>query len=111
MTTNVQVVLCSVPSEEVGAAIARALVEERLAACVNLLPQVRSIYRYEGKLEDDRELLLVIKSAVDRYVALEQRIRALHPYALCEVIALDVAQGSLPYLAWVVDETRHGEGR
>lgn len=106
MSTNVQVVLCTVPSEEVGASIARTLVEERLAGCVNLVPQIRSIYRYEGKLEDERELLLVIKTAVDRYAALEERIRALHPYALCEVIALDVAQGSGPYLAWVIAGTR-----
>jgi periplasmic divalent cation tolerance protein len=101
-----RVVLCTVPSEEVGASLARTLVDERLVACVNIVPGVRSIYRYKGKLEDDRELLLVMKTAADRYAALEQRVRALHPYEVCEVVALDIGAGSQPYLDWLAAETR-----
>jgi len=105
MQPHVRVVLCSVPSEAVGETIARALLEERLAACVNMLPGVRSLYRWQGKIEDDRELLLVIKTASGCYEELEQRIRALHPYQVCEVLALDVAQGSQPYIDWLRGET------
>jgi periplasmic divalent cation tolerance protein len=105
MTDSVLVILCTVPSEDVGVQIARAVLDERLAACVNILPQVRSIYRYRGKLEDERELLLIIKSVRSRYAQLEGRIRELHPYEVCEVVALDAAQGAAPYLAWVREET------
>jgi len=108
MQAHARVVLCSVPNEAAGEAIARALLEERLAACVNMLPGVRSLYRWQGKIEDDRELLLVIKTASDRYSELEQRIRALHPYQVCEVLALDVAEGSQPYLDWLRGETTKG---
>jgi len=106
VTTPVRVVLCSVPSEDVGAQIATTLLDEQLVACVNIVPGVRSLYRYKGKLEDDRELLLVIKTTEDRLAQLIPRVRALHPYEVCEVIALDVSAGSQPYLDWVVTETR-----
>ena len=105
MTTGHRVVLCTVPSEEVGADLARSLVAEHLAACVNIVPGLRSIYRYKGVLEDDRELLLVVKTSADCYPRLEQRIRELHPYEVCEVIALDVVAGSQPYLDWLTQET------
>jgi periplasmic divalent cation tolerance protein len=106
MATVTCVVLCTVPNEEVGVRIAHSLLEERLAACVNLLPQVRSLYRWNGAVQDDREQLLIIKTQRDRYEALEQRVRALHPYEVCEVLALDVSAGSAPYLDWVLQETR-----
>lgn len=104
--TGVRVVLSAVPSEAVAETLARALLDEQLAACINIVPGVRSLYRFRGKLEDDRELLLVIKTTQDRYVQLEARIRALHPYEVCEVVALDVAAGASPYLDWVFGETR-----
>lgn len=104
--TGVRVVLSTVPSEAVGETLARALLDEQLAACVNIVPGVRSLYRFRGKLEDDHELLLVIKTTRDRYARLEERIRALHPYEVCEVVAVDVAAGAAPYLAWVLGETR-----
>lgn len=106
MSSQHRVVLCTVPSQDVGASLARTLVEERLAACVNILPGVRSIYRYAGMVEDEQELLLVLKTSADRYPALERRIRELHPYEVCEVIAVDVAAGSQPYLDWLTQETR-----
>lgn len=97
-----RLVLCTVPDEEVAERIARTLLEERLVACVNIVPGVRSIYRWQGKIEDDRELLLVMKTSTTRYPELETRVRALHPYEVCEVLALDVATGSSAYLAWLL---------
>lgn len=106
MATHTSVVLCTVPSEEVGVRLARALLEEHLAACVNILPQVRSLYRFNGVIEDEREQLLVIKTRDDRYEKLEERIRDLHPYEVCEIVALPVVAGSRPYLDWILAETR-----
>lgn len=99
------VVLVTAGSAQSAEAIARALVSERLAACVNVLPGVRSIYRWEGKVVDDAEWLLVIKSRRSRFAALEARVRALHPYQIPEVVALDVVEGSNPYLDWLFAET------
>jgi periplasmic divalent cation tolerance protein len=98
----VHVVLVTAPDVEVGARIGRALVEEGLAACVNLVPGVRSIYRYEGRVHDEAEVLLVLKTRAALSAALAARVRALHPYELPEVVALAVAGGSEPYLDWVV---------
>ena len=106
-----RVVLCTVPNEAVAESLARALLEAGLAACVNIVPGVRSLYRWQGKIEDDRELLLVIKTQAARYAELEERIRALHPYAVCEVLAFEVAAGSPPYLAWLLGETAHSQDR
>lgn len=97
--------LCTVPSDAVAETLARTLLDERLVACVNVLPGVRSLYRWQGKIEDDRELLLVMKTQASRYPALEARIRALHPYEVCEVLAFDASAGSAPYLAWLLAET------
>jgi periplasmic divalent cation tolerance protein len=99
------VVLCTVPNEEVGVTIARALLEQRLVACVNIVPGLRSLYRYQGKLEDEREHLLVIKTRRALYERLEARVRELHPYQVCEVLLLEVADGSRAYLAWIARET------
>ena len=106
MSTDARVVLCTVPSTHVAEQIARALLEEQLVACVNVVPGVRSLYRWQGQVEEAQEHLLVMKTGAARYPALEARIRALHPYEVCEVIALDVVAGSAPYLAWVLGETR-----
>jgi periplasmic divalent cation tolerance protein len=105
VSASVRIVLCTAPSEQVAETLARSLLDERLVACVNIIPGVRSLYRWQGKLEDERELLLVMKTQAARYAELEARIRELHPYELCEVLALDVADGSAPYLAWVLAET------
>jgi periplasmic divalent cation tolerance protein len=106
MATHTKVVLCTVPTDQVGERIARALLEENLAACVNILPGVRSLYRWQGAVQDEQELMLVIKTRHDRYEKLEQRLRELHPYDVCEVLAFDVAAGSKAYLDWVLAETR-----
>ena len=101
----VSVVLVTAPDVETAARLARALIEERLVACVNVVPGVRSIYRWEGKLQEDAEVLLVMKTRSDRCTALAARVRDLHPYDLPEVIELAAEGGSLPYLEWVRTES------
>ena len=95
------VVFSTFPSEDKAASIARTLVEEGLCACANLLPQVRSIYRWQGQTCDERETLAVIKTTRERFEALRDRLVSLHPYEVPEVIALPVEGGHAPYLAWV----------
>jgi periplasmic divalent cation tolerance protein len=104
--TDLLVVLVTAPSAEKAAELARQLVEERLAACGNVLPGIRSIYRWEGKVQDEPEALLVLKTHRDRFEALRDRVLALHPYQVPEVLALPVEAGSEQYLAWVTGETR-----
>lgn len=104
--TDALVVLVTTPSPERAAEIARTLVEERLAACGNVVPGLRSIYRWEGKVQDDAEALLLLKTTRARFDALRDRVLALHPYEVPEVIALPVEAGSARYLAWIADETR-----
>ena len=99
------VVLVTAPTPERAAEIARALVEERLAACGNVVSGVRSIYRWEGSVQDDAEALLLLKTTRPRFEALKERILALHPYQVPEVIALPVQAGSAPYLAWIAGAT------
>jgi periplasmic divalent cation tolerance protein len=96
-------VLSTLPGPEKAAEIARALVEERLAACVNLVPAVRSIYRWQGAISDDTETLAIIKTTAARYDELARRLVELHPYEVPEVIAIPVAAGHAAYLAWLGD--------
>ncbi|MDJ0864524.1 MAG: divalent-cation tolerance protein CutA [Myxococcota bacterium] len=102
----IQVALCTAPDAEVAERIARALVEERLVACANLLPNMRSIYRWEGRVEESAEVLLVLKTRADRVAALADRIREIHPYDVPELIALPVEAGLEAYLGWVGEEAR-----
>ena len=95
------IALCTCPDQQSGDRIATALVEERLAACVNRIAGVVSTYRWEGKLCRDEEQLLIVKTTRERFDALRERIVALHPYELPEVIALDVTAAHAPYLAWI----------
>lgn len=99
------VVLVTAPSEKAAAAIARALVNEHLAACVNIVPGVRSLYHWEGRLQDESEVLMVIKTSEARYAELEDRILGLHPYSNPEVVALTPAQVASKYFSWVCGET------
>ena len=101
---QVRVALITAPDLETATGIARALVEERLVACVNLVPGIRSIYRWEGKVEDDAEVLLVVKTRADRAGVLVDRVGELHPYELPEVVMLPAVGGSLAYLDWVREE-------
>jgi periplasmic divalent cation tolerance protein len=104
--SGIRTVLVTTPDAEVGSSLARELVEGRLAACVNVVPGVRSIYRWEGAIHEDSEAMLIIKTAASRCAALAARIRELHPYDLPEVLVLAAVGGSDPYLAWVEAETR-----
>jgi periplasmic divalent cation tolerance protein len=101
---EVRIALITAPDLETGAGIARALVESRLAACVNLVPGIRSIYRWEGAVQEDAEVLLVVKTRADRARELVDRVVELHPYDLPEVVMLPAVGGSLAYLDWVRDE-------
>lgn len=105
--TDKIVVLVTAPSEEEAVKIASALVEEKLAACVNIVPGLRSIYRWEGKICDDREVLLVAKTKQSVFDSLKHRVRSLHPYATPEIIAIPVTAGFEDYLKWV-DESAEG---
>jgi periplasmic divalent cation tolerance protein len=105
MSTEVIVVLCACPDEPVAERIARTLVSERLAACVNRLAGVRSVYRWNGAVQDEPETLLLIKSSRERYQELEMRLKALHPYELPEIIALPATIGLDAYLDWIASET------
>jgi periplasmic divalent cation tolerance protein len=100
------VVLVTAGSADEGARIGRTLVEERLAACVNVVGPMRSIYRWEGAVEDAEEWLLVLKARAADFAALEARVRALHSYAVPEVLALPVYGGAAAYLAWLDEATK-----
>ncbi|XP_014379500.1 protein CutA [Alligator sinensis] len=89
------------PNETVAKEIARAVVEKHLAACVNIMPQITSIYEWKGKIEEDSEVLLMIKTRSSRIPALAEYVRSVHPYEVAEVIALPIQQGNAPYLQWV----------
>jgi periplasmic divalent cation tolerance protein len=102
---EVIVVLVSVAGAEEGARIGRTLVEERLAACVNVVGPLRSIYRWEGAVEEATEHLLLVKARAADFGALAARVQALHSYAVPEVLALSVRAGAAAYLAWLAGAT------
>ena len=95
------VVYITAPSADEGARIARALVEERLAACVNRIGGVSSIYRWQGKVEESAEELLIVKTSREKFEALRQRVGELHRYSVPEIIALPIIDGSESYLDWL----------
>ena len=99
--TDAIIVLCTCANEGQALNIAEMLVEERLAACVNLTAGIRSVYRWEGKLETADEALLIIKTTRERWDALRDRIIELHSYDTPEILALPVMSGSDKYLAWI----------
>jgi periplasmic divalent cation tolerance protein len=103
---NELIVLVTVPSRAEGETLAKDLVGKRLAACVNIVGPIRSIYRWEGAICRDEEQLLLIKTTEAVYAKLEARVRGRHSYQTPEVIALPITAGSAPYLAWVRAETR-----
>jgi periplasmic divalent cation tolerance protein len=98
---EIVIVFCTVPDAEVGRRIAAQLVEYRLAACVNLLPGIESVYRWEGEVQSDSEVLLLIKARASDYPEMEAAILALHPYELPEIIAVPLSGGLPAYLDWV----------
>jgi periplasmic divalent cation tolerance protein len=95
------VILCTCPDDAIAGRLARSLVEQRLAACVNIVPAIRSIYSWQGELCDDKEVLLVIKTLQSRFPELEAWLREHHPYDVPEVVALPAEHVSADYLAWI----------
>lgn len=100
------VILTTLPVEADAAAFATALVEARLAACVNLLPAMDSVYRWEGRVQRDTERLLIIKTSRERVDTLWARVRELHPYDVPEYIVLPIVDGNDAYLRWIGESTR-----
>jgi periplasmic divalent cation tolerance protein len=109
MESSVHVVLVSVPDGPSGLALARQLVEEQLAACGTVLSGATSVYRWEGRVEVADEAVLLLKCAASSLGALLERVPALHPYDVPEILALPVVTGHPPYLAWVLDACGSGE--
>lgn len=107
--TDKRIVLTTAGSEEEAGKIARHLVEHKLAACVNIVPQVESIYRWQDKVETAREWLLLIKTTAEGFVAVRDAILELHSYEVPECVAIAVEDGSAEYLEWVGDSVRAGE--
>ncbi|NJD18069.1 MAG: divalent-cation tolerance protein CutA [Gemmatimonadetes bacterium] len=105
MPSEVRTVLATAPDDATARALADALVREGLAACVSLVPGVVSVYRWQGEVRHDAEVLMVMKTSAARVVALRERLVTLHPYDVPEVLSLSVEDGHPPYLAWVREET------
>jgi periplasmic divalent cation tolerance protein len=103
--TPVRIVLCTIDSADTARKLARRLVQDRLAACVNIIENVTSVYKWEGRIEEDAELLLVIKTQDSRLQELMDRISEIHPYDVPEILSWPVQKGSKAYLEWVVAET------
>ncbi|NMO22189.1 divalent-cation tolerance protein CutA [Pyxidicoccus fallax] len=104
--TDVILVLVTAPSADKAAELARTLVEEQLAACGNIVPGLRSIYRWQGQIHDDAEVLLILKTRAALFEPLRARVVELHPYQVPEVLRVDIAEGHAPYLAWVLENSR-----
>lgn len=98
-------VFTNCPDAAIAEDIARAIVAARLAACVNILPPCRSIYRWQGEVETAAEVPLLIKTTIDRYAELEAAICAHHPYDVPEIVAVPISQGLPSYLSWIASET------
>ncbi len=98
-------VLTNLPDRAAAEALAEQLLEQRLAACVNILSPCRSVYRWRGEVQRDEEHPMLIKTTVERYAALEQAIRAGHPYELPEIVAVPIERGLAEYLQWLAEET------
>jgi periplasmic divalent cation tolerance protein len=103
---QVLLVMTNLPDMPAAQALAHTLVDQRLAACVNCLPAVKSVYRWQDAIEEADEVTVFIKTVASRYTELEAAIRLSHPYQLPEIVALSVAAGLPPYLDWVVQETK-----
>jgi periplasmic divalent cation tolerance protein len=106
--SELMIVLMTAPSEDVAQRIARTLVDDKLAACVNIVPGLRSIYRWEDKTCDDAEVLCLIKTRRVLFDPLSERIRSLHPYEVPEIVAIHAARVSEPYMAWLLASTKAG---
>jgi len=105
-TKNHIIVFCTAPNSETAAVIADDLVKKHLAACVNIIDSVSSVYRWKGDIVRDSECLMIIKTAVELFVDLEAAIKANHPYEVPEIIGFKLEKGNQEYLNWIIDTTR-----
>jgi periplasmic divalent cation tolerance protein len=103
--SEISIVLVTAGSAEEAATIGRTLVEERLGACANIVPRIRSIYRWKGKIYDEQEFLIIIKTRTSQFEAVQKRVKELHSYEVPEIISFPVALGLPQYLEWVSTET------
>ena len=103
MPANLQIALCTVPDEKTAGQIADALISEKLAACVNIVPSIMSVYRWKDAIEHDQELLLLIKTSESAWPLLEARILELHPYELPEILAVPIHTGQADYIKWITN--------
>ena len=106
--TKIRLVFCTLPNREVARQIGTAVIDKQLAACVNLIPSVESIYRWEGQVERGEEVLAIFKTSDARYAELQERLAELHPYEVPEIIGVDVAEGLPEYLRWVARGSSSG---
>ncbi len=106
MKNEYQLVLCTCPDLSVAQTLATALVSQKLAACVNILPNVTSVYLWQGKVECDTEVQLLIKTITASFTQLNSEINKLHPYDIPEVIALNIQQGDQHYLNWISESLK-----
>jgi periplasmic divalent cation tolerance protein len=105
--SDISVVMVTVGSGEEALTIARMLVEEKLVACVNMVPGIHSIYRWKGEVCDEEEQLLIMKTRSGLFAGLQNRIRELHSYEVPEIISFPIAEGLPDYLNWVMENTEH----
>jgi len=103
--TDALLVFTTLPNADAALELARNLVQERLAACANIMPAIRSIYKWQGKIQDENEVLVLLKTKHDQFERLKSRILELHPYEVPEVLAIPVEQGYGAYLEWLTRET------
>jgi periplasmic divalent cation tolerance protein len=106
MDSEYLVIFCTVPDEDIAIKISNNLVNEKLAACCNIVKGIRSIYLWEGKVCDDSEQLLIMKSKIEVYKKLEDKIKDLHPYDVPEIIAVSIDKGSEKYLKWIDENVK-----
>jgi periplasmic divalent cation tolerance protein len=104
--TDKRIVLTTCGSQEEATKIAQHLVEQRLAACVNVIPEIKSVYRWQEKVESAQESLLVVKTTAEKFAQVRDAIRGLHSYELPECIAISIEDGSAEYLGWIKDSTK-----
>ncbi len=103
--TEYIIVMSTVPNEEVGKRIATVLLEKKLVPCVNMVPNVRSIYTWKGKINDEAELIIIMKTRASLFERIKDEIKANHPYKCPEILALPVLAGNQPYLDWIAENT------
>jgi periplasmic divalent cation tolerance protein len=103
------IIFCTTATEQEAAVLGRTLVEEGLAACANIVPQIRSIYRWKEEIWDERETLLIIKSREDLFEKIRSRIRELHSYEVPEITAVQVDKGDAAYVQWIEAVTAKGD--